>query len=105
MELKYREATLEHIIPQNPENNTNWKSNFSSNFRKKYTYKLGNMTLLTQKTNSKAKNYDFSKKKNIYKDMKLSITTEIGNLTDIDEQFIINRHKEITDYLIQHYGL
>jgi len=105
LDLKYREATLEHIIPQNPENNTNWKSDFSLNFRKKYTYKLGNMTLLTQKMNSKAKNYDFSKKKNIYKNMKLSITTELGNLTDIDEQFIANRHKQITDYLIQHYGL
>lgn len=105
LDLNYKGATLEHIIPQTPDTNTNWSKDFTLAFRRKYTYKLGNMTLLTQRMNSKAKNYDFSRKKDIYKKMKLDITTEIGSSSSIDENFIKNRHKEITGYLINHWGL
>ncbi len=40
----YNQSTLEHIIPQNPAKNSNWYINFSEEFRKEYTYKLGNFT-------------------------------------------------------------
>jgi uncharacterized protein with ParB-like and HNH nuclease domain len=105
LDLNYKGSTLEHIIPQTPDSSTNWSKDFTPAFRQEYTYRLGNMTLLTQRMNSKAKNYDFSRKKDIYKKMKLGITTEIGNLTSINEKFIKNRHKKITDYLITHWGL
>lgn len=105
LDLNYKSSTLEHIIPQTPDDNTNWEKDFSQSFRREYTYKLGNMTLLTQKMNSKAKNYDFSRKKLIYDKMKLAMTTEIGQLSSIDENFIKNRHKTITEYLIKHFNL
>ncbi|MGB1206575.1 MAG: DUF262 domain-containing protein [Chitinophagales bacterium] len=105
LDLNYKSATLEHIIPQTPDKSTNWASDFSASFRKKYTYKLGNMTLLTQRMNSKAKNYDFSRKKGIYNKMKLDITTEIGKLENIDEGFIKKRHEMISSYLVRHFNL
>ncbi len=104
-ELDYKKSTLEHIIPQNPNDTTNWKKDFSATFRKNYTYKLGNMTLLTQKNNSRAKNYDFSKKKQTYQKMKLAITTELGQLQKNDENYIKSRHEIITSYLIKHLEL
>lgn len=105
LNLDYKTCTLEHIIPQNPDIFTNWIEDFDIQFRNIFTYSIGNMTLLTQKMNSKAKNYDFSKKKEIYKKMKLAMTAEIGNLEKIDEDFIEKRHKNITSYLIKHLGL
>lgn len=105
LNLDYKACTLEHIIPQNPDIFTNWIDDFSPNFRNIYSHSLGNMTLLTQKMNSKAKNYDFSKKKEIYQKMKLPMTVKIGNLKKIDEAFIEKRDKEITNYLIKHFGL
>lgn len=105
LNLNYKKATLEHIIPQQPNNDTNWTTNFSPTFRQKYTYKLGNMTLLTQRINSKARNSDFSKKKEIYNTMKLSMTSQLGQLQTIDETFIKHRHAEITNYLINHLSL
>ncbi len=103
--LDFTKATLEHIIPQNPEKSTNWLTDFDSKFIAEFTYKLGNMTLLTQKMNSKAKNYDFSKKKVIYGQTKLPLTTEIGNLSKIDEAFIKNRHQKVIDAILEDLNL
>jgi len=92
--LHFDIATLEHIIPQKPDENTNWLTDFSPEFRREYTYKLGNMTLLNQALNSSAKNYDFSIKKEKYKETNLSFTTDIIKET-ISEEFIKQRHKKI----------
>ena len=98
-EINYNKATLEHIIPQNPEANSNWLSNFSSDFREEYTYRLGNFTLLTTNMNSKAKNYDFKRKKNEYIKTHLSITKELAPLdnSSINEAFIKDRHIKIVE--------
>jgi len=92
--LHFDTATLEHIIPQNPEDNTNWLTNFSANFRNQYTYKLGNMTLLTQPLNSGARNFDFSIKKSKYIQTNLAFTKEITT-NGIDENLIKERHETI----------
>jgi hypothetical protein len=55
--------------------------------------------------NSKAKNSGFEQKKQVYATMKLHITTQLGNLTAIDERFIVERHEAITNYLIHHLSL
>ncbi len=105
VELHYAKATLEHIIPQKPNDRTNWKIDFSDAFREEYTYKLGNMTLLTRSMNSKAKNHDFAQKKQIYEKTKLPMTYELSQKNDIDETYIKERHAQITDYLIRNLGL
>jgi len=105
VELSYSKATLEHIIPQKPNDNTNWKTDFSDTFREEYTYKLGNMTLLTRSMNSRAKNYDFAQKKQTYEKTKLPMTYELSQKIDIDETYIKQRHEQITDYLIQNLRL
>jgi uncharacterized protein with ParB-like and HNH nuclease domain len=93
--LDYDKATLEHIIPQTPDTKTNWMKDFTDAFRRDYTYKLGNMTLLTQKLNSAAKNYDFSKKKLTYDKTKLATTKNIAEQTTITPLFIEQRHQKI----------
>ncbi len=92
--LHYDVATLEHIIPQKPDLNTNWLTDFSQDFRLEFTYKLGNMTLLNQALNSGAKNYDYSIKKEKYKETNLSFTTDIIKDT-INEDFISQRQNLI----------
>ncbi|MBL7787649.1 MAG: DUF262 domain-containing protein [Chitinophagales bacterium] len=94
-QLDFSKATLEHIIPQSPEPATNWLRDFGDAFRKQYTYLLGNMTLLTHKMNAANKNYDFAKKKTIYAQTKLPLTNELAHLSQIDENFIKERHQKI----------
>lgn len=55
--------TVEHILPQNPPEDSEWIKNFKEEQRKEWTNKLGNLVLLSKRKNSQAKNYDFSEKK------------------------------------------
>lgn len=103
--LLFDKASLEHIIPQKPDQNTNWLKDFSIEFREEYTYRIGNMTLLTGRKNSSARNFDFSKKKIIYESTKLNTTRQIASLTKIDEDFIAQRHKAITSEILRDLGL
>lgn len=103
--LQYEKATLEHILPQTPAKGTNWLRDFSSDFRKEFTYRLGNMTLLTTKMNSAVKNHDFSKKQEQYKKTHLAMTHELAALKSIDEQFIRDRHQRLIAGLREHLGL
>lgn len=103
--LDFDRATLEHIIPQTPDKKANWLRDFSPKFRKEYTYKLGNMTLLTGKMNSGARNFDFSKKKQIYKKTLLPITRELAGLPGITPHDIEERHKRIVAGIKDELGL
>lgn len=94
-QLIYEKATLEHILPQEPLAGTNWMAQFSADFRDEFTYKLGNMTLLTQRKNSAARNFDFSKKKPIYAKQKLPLTVKIGEQAVITEAYLRQRHDEL----------
>ncbi|WP_437571026.1 DUF262 domain-containing protein [Sorangium sp. So ce542] len=97
--LVYEKSTLEHIIPQDPASGTNWLTDFSSAFRGEFTYRLGNMTLLTQAKNSANKNFDFSKKKQIYAKSKLPMTVSLGEQAMLTEQYIKDRHQLIVAIL------
>lgn len=106
--LNFDKATLEHIFPQTPIDNTNWgdKSKFSKKFIEEYTYKLGNMTLLTHKVNSTIKNGDFKIKKHPeYKKANFRLNVELGNLPDIDSAYIENRHKDIVSKLTEYLDI
>ncbi len=94
-ELRWDDASLEHIIPQNPSQSSAWVRDFPEDFRKKYTYRLGNMTLLTTKMNSAAKNYDFDKKRLLYKKTLLPITRELCQREALDPATIEARHRAI----------
>ena len=64
--------TVEHILPKNPEKSewTAFFDNYDGNAQKKlgkFTYKIGNQTLLTQPINSAVSNKGFDKKKNYKK--------------------------------------
>lgn len=104
-ELIFDKATLEHIIPQKPEKGSNWFKDFDSKFRTKYTYRIGNFTLLTSKINSKAKNYSFSQKKSEYEKTNLSITRDIAQLEHITPKYIEERHNKIVKRLLDNLGL
>lgn len=62
-----RDVNLEHILPKLPNENSQWLIDFP-NEEQRYmlTRKIGNMTVLLNRINSKIKNSDFSDKKSSY---------------------------------------
>lgn len=103
--LHLREASLEHICPQQPEGGTNWLLDFSPQFRQDFGRRLGNMTLLTVKMNAAAKNRDFAYKRKHYEKTLLPMTRELAQLDSITEPFFRARHERIVAGIIADLGL
>lgn len=101
-------STIEHILPQNPthEEWLNWWSD--SILREECVHKLGNLTLLARKANSKAKNYAYQKKLDAYfmPDCILTITARLASdyqtWTPLDFE---KRHKDCIDKLCSSWSL
>lgn len=58
--------SIEHILPQNPEDNSQWKIDFTDEQRSEWANKLGNLIILSRRKNSSQSNSDFAKKKEKY---------------------------------------
>jgi len=64
----YDVITIEHVLPQSPSPGSEWVKLFPNKEErnKKYLHRLGNLVLLTTQKNSKAQNFAFRQKKDIY---------------------------------------
>ncbi len=60
------ETQVEHILPQNPEEGSQWNADFDQEKREKWLNNIANLTLLKRKKNVKALNGDFDEKRKIY---------------------------------------
>lgn len=54
--------SIEHILPQTPTNDSQWKKDFTDEEREEWTDKIGNLTLISRRKNAGQGNLDFSKK-------------------------------------------
>lgn len=62
----HKVISVEHVLPQNPKDNSHWVQDFTPEEREHWTHRLGNLLLLNRNKNSEAQNYDFAKKKTKY---------------------------------------
>jgi hypothetical protein len=58
--------SIEHILPQTPNDNSQWKRDFTDEERENWTNKLGNLVLISRRKNSSQSNRDYSDKKERY---------------------------------------
>ena len=58
--------SAEHILPQNPKDNSQWKKDFSDQERIDLTDKIGNLVLISRRKNSSQGGSDFKLKKKKY---------------------------------------
>jgi hypothetical protein len=58
--------TVEHVLPQNPRQDSTWTAEFTEAERNYWVHRLGNLVLLDRKKNSEAQNFDFEVKKKRY---------------------------------------
>lgn len=94
----YNSYTIEHIRPQNPQN-----EEYTEEFKKNYLQLAGNLALLTQSQNSKFGNKSFEKKSELFQDTALSSYTEIRGKAQWVETEITERHKLITEFAKQYF--
>ncbi|MFJ4842835.1 DUF262 domain-containing protein [Streptomyces sp. NPDC088746] len=58
--------TVEHVLPQNPGAQSQWRADFTVDQRKEWTHRLANLVLLSRTKNSQVQNLDFAEKKDRY---------------------------------------
>jgi len=90
--------TVEHILPQTPDKDSEWVSNFNEKERDEWTNKLGNLVLLSGIKNSRARNYNFKRKKDVYFKGKSTAFKITQNLEKIEKWTMVElneRHKDL----------
>lgn len=62
----YKTISVEHILPQNPGDKSQWMKDFNEESRKLWTNKIANLVLVSKRKNSKLSNLDYEEKKKRY---------------------------------------
>jgi uncharacterized protein with ParB-like and HNH nuclease domain len=94
-----REVTLEHILPENP--NQDWSENFTAEEARDFAYRIGNLTLLPTEKNKKQGSKSFKDKcDNAYKGCGLKITEEILLHSAWNTCAIIDRQAKLADVAV-----
>ena len=58
--------TVEHVLPQNPKDGSEWSANFTTEQQELWVHRLANLLLLSRKKNSEANRDEFANKKATY---------------------------------------
>ena len=100
----YRNISIEHILPQNPDENSQWQRDFTENEIEDLKHNLGNLILINGKKNTSLGNLDFILKKETYLKKRIDIFPS-GKVflqeTEWKPQSIKDRQKEIIDTLLK----
>ncbi len=102
--------SIEHVLPQNPRNPSQWRLDFTDEQRADLTHKLGNLLLLNHRKNSQANNYDYATKKDKYFKMStgsavFALTTQVLELPVWTVAIIEKRQQELTALLAKEWEL
>lgn len=100
-EKKVFKPTLEHILPQKPENLDDW--NVSEEQHDEYVYKIGNLALVGKRFNSAANNSDFDKKKKEYRKSDIKMIKQIHEEESWTMEKIDQRSEELFNFIVRKY--
>ena len=95
-------VNLEHILPQNPEDNY---PEFTEEQHASYYKKIGNLTLMKTKENNDFNSSKFADKKLKFKESELRITNSLAKLPKWDVEEIENRQNELAELAIETWSL
>lgn len=88
-----QKVNLEHVLPQNPSNKSQWAKDFPADQQEEYSTRLGNLTLLETKLNSSIENDDFAAKAKALSKSKFKSAKKISTATSWIPDSIEKRQK------------
>lgn len=101
--------SIEHILPRNPHDNSQWKTDFTDLEREEWTDKLGNLVLISRRKNSAQGNKKFADKKDKYfknnvelfsNSIRIYNQYSTWTLTDLEKN-----HNEVLDKIKQGFNV
>lgn len=103
------DSTIEHILPQTPEQNSDWLKKWSKEEIETYLHDISNLVLT--KDNSRYSNFEFERKKGTsgsgycYSNSDIRQERKIAEYVDWNPDNCKKRRKELTDWIIQTWGI
>jgi len=100
----YKYISVEHVLPQNPREGSEWSKVFTLDEKEIWTNKIANLVLINKKKNSKLSNLDFARKKEEYLKGRMDVFSgskifiETNNRWDVD--ILEKRQAEMLDKLL-----
>lgn len=107
--MHFETISVEHILPQNPRDTSQWVKDFSPEDRIKWTDRLGNLVIITRRKNSAQGRLDFKEK--VKKYFEKSIDTCPNSLRVLNEyprwtpQEVAGNHKTVIEKIEHDYGV
>lgn len=106
--MSFEKLSIEHILPQNPEDTSRWVRDFTQEEREFWTDRLGNLVLITGRKNTAQGRLDYLKKRDKY--FKTNIDTCPNSLRVLRKydswvpQEVEENQKFVVSKLSEHYG-
>ncbi|MBM9460837.1 DUF262 domain-containing protein [Nocardioides sp. zg-536] len=102
--------SVEHVLPQNPAEGSEWMTLFSEDERRFWTHRLGNLLLLNKRTNSAANRKPFKQKKKSYFQSKgggtnFQLTAQVLSESAWTPAVVKARHEELLGRLFTEWDL
>jgi len=107
--MHFETLSVEHILPQNPKNDSQWIKDFTPEQREEFVHKLGNLVLITRRKNTSQGRLDYTEKKKKY--FEKNIDTCPNSLRVLQKyptwtpsEFVEN-HSTVLNRIYEHYGI
>lgn len=102
----YKNMSIEHILPQNPKENSQWLKDFTNKQCEEWVNKLGNLVLISRIKNASQGRLDFQDKKSKYFDKNIETFPNSLKVLKENEWNIFSlekNHKSLIKLLEEHY--
>lgn len=107
--MHFETLSVEHILPQNPADSSQWVRDFTPDERSEWTDKLGNLVLITRRKNSSQGRLDYENKKKQYFDKCVDTCPNslrvLRNYQRWTPQELKDNHEIVMAKVRQHYGI
>lgn len=102
--------TIEHVLPQNPAEDSEWTRQWTGDQRKLWLNRIANLVPLTRQRNSSAQNFNFTRKKKEYFQSKngtssYSLTTQVLSVDQWTPKIVEKRQRELLNQFIEKWDL
>jgi len=106
--MHFETLSVEHVLPQNPADESRWVKDFTEDQRTEWTDRLGNLVLITRRKNSSQGRLDYDEKKKRYFDKCIDSCPNSLRVLQYPEWTpteLEDNHKTVVRRLHQHYGI
>lgn len=96
----YKTISVEHVLPQNPSLNSQWRKDFTDDERDLWTHRIANLVLISKRKNSRLSNLDYKDKKEKYLKERIDVFKGSKIFLDKNSKWNINVLKQRQEKLV-----